>query len=103
MGNVEVRIDRDALWRCISRAPETVAEVDRATREIHGRANSLGGSFRTGLYHRDHKSPAVGDTPAAYGGSVETHHGMPVGVVHTANYAAMRDNAENNTLLKSIG
>ena len=103
MASVEVHIDSDALWRYMSRAPETTAEVDAATQRILAQANALGGSFRTGLYHRDHKSPAVGNTPAAYGASVETHHGMPVGIVHTANYSAMRDNAQNNTLLKSIG
>lgn len=103
MARVEVEIDPDALWRHMSRAPETFAEVDAATRRVLEQANALGSSFRTGLYHRDHRSPAVGDTQAAYAGGVETHHGMPVGIVHTANYAAMRDNAENNTLLKSIG
>lgn len=99
----EVHVDKDALWRCMKGARETVEGVDRATRGIHGRANSMGGGFRTGLYHRDHRSPAVGNTPAAYGGNVEMHHGMPVGLVWTGNYAAMVDNAENNTLLKSIG
>lgn len=99
----EVRIDKDALWRCMKGAPETVAAVDLATRRVHSRANSLGAFSRTGLFHRDHQSPAVGNTQAAYGGNVEMHHGMPVGLVWTGNYAAMVDNASNNTLLKSIG
>lgn len=98
-----VRIDKAALWRCMKGAPETKAAVELATRRIHARASALGSMFRTGLYHRDHKSPAVGNTQAAYDGNVEMHNGMPVGIVHTGNYAAMRDNAENNTLLKSIG
>lgn len=103
MADVEVRIDKAALWRCMKAAPETAEAVELATRRIHSRANALGSTFRTGLYHRNHQSPAVGNTQAAYGGNVERHNGTPVGIVHTGNYAAMRDNAENNTLLKSIG
>ena len=45
----------------------------------------------------------MGGTQPSYGADVETHGGAPVGIVYTANYAAMRDNAQNNTLLKSIG
>ena len=98
-----VQWDEAALGRLVGKAPEVVAEVDRATREIHARANTMGAAFRTGLYHRDHRSPAVGDTQAAYDGDVREYRGSVVGIVHTGNYAAMRDNAENNTLLKSIG
>lgn len=98
-----VRIDKAALWKAMKGAPETARAVETATRRIHSRASVLGSMFRTGLYHRDHRSPAVGNTQAAYDGNVETHNGMPVGIVHTGNYAAMRDNAKNNTLLKSIG
>ena len=103
MADVEVRIDKAALWRCMKGAAETAKAVELATRRIHSRANALGSTFRTGLYHRNHQSPTVGNTQAAYGGNVERHNGTPVGIVHTGNYASMRDNAENNTLLKSIG
>ena len=99
----EVRIDAKALWECMKGAPETVVEVDRATRAIYEAANSMGSSFRTGLYHRDHKSPAVGHTPPVYMGNVEMHHGTPVGIVGTLNYSSRCDNARNNTLIKSIG
>lgn len=98
-----VRIDKAALWRAMKSAPETARAVETATRRIHSRANALGSMFRTGLYHREHQSPAVGNTQAAYDGNVEAHNGTPVGIVHTGNYAAMCDNARNNTLLKSIG
>lgn len=98
-----IQWDVAKLGRLVGKAPEVVAEVDRATREIHARANMLGSSFHTGLYHRDHKSPAVGNTQAAYGGNVRTLRECVVGIVHTGNYAAMRDNAENNTLLKALG
>lgn len=99
----KVQWDTAALGRVIGKSPEVVAEVDAATRRIHAQANALGAGFRTGLYHRDHQSPAVGDTPAAYGGDVSILRESVVGIVYTGNYAAQRDNAENNTLLKSIG
>ncbi len=96
-----IRWDDAALRRVIGEAARP--DVEAKTREIESAANAMGSGFRTGLYHRDHKSPAVGDTPASYAGDVRDFRGIPVGIVHTGNYAAMRDNAENNTLLKSIG
>lgn len=92
-----------ALGRIIGKAPEVQAEVEAATRRIWSSANAMGSGFRTGLYHRDHESPAVGNTQAAYDGDVEVKRNAVVGIVHTGNYAAMRDNAENNTLLKARG
>ena len=79
-------------------------EVERVTARCGSRANAMGSSFKTGTYHRDHKSPHVGGTTASYGSDVEEFKGFwPVGLVHTGNYAACRDNAENNTLLKALG
>lgn len=101
MADVRVVIDQRALR--LAAADAARPEVESATARIEGRANALGAPFRTGLYHRNHKSPAVGNTQPVYASDVETHGQMPVGIVHTANYAAMRDNAQNNTLLKSIG
>ena len=101
MGSVQW--DTAALGRVIGKHPSVVAEVDRATRAIHESASAMGSGFRTGIYHRDHKSPGVGDMPASYGGDVQVMRESVVGIVYTANYSAQRDNAENNTLLKSIG
>ena len=98
-----VQLDEAALGRVIGTHPDVVAEVDAATQRIHAQASALGSGFRTGLYHRDHKSPAVGNTPASYGEDVRVMGRSVVGIVYTGNYAAQRDNAENNTLLKSIG
>lgn len=92
-----------ALGRIVGKAPEVQAEVERCTKEIWQRANALSSGYRTGLYHRDHESPAVGNTQPAYDGDVELKRNAVVGIVHTANYAAMKDNAENNTLLKARG
>lgn len=98
-----VRWDDAAIGRLIGKAPEVVAEVERVTGEIAGRANSMSSGYRTGLYHRDHEPPAVGNTQPTYVGDVEEYGNSVVGIVHTGNYAAMKDNAENNTLLKARG
>lgn len=95
--------DMAALGRVIGTHPNVVEEVDRATRVIHGTASALSADFRTGKFHPDHKSPGVGDTPASYEGNVQVLRNSVVGLVYTANYAAQKDNAQNNTLLKSIG
>lgn len=92
-----------ALGRLIGKAPEVVAEVERATGEIAERANSMSSGYRTGLYHRDHKSPAVGNTQPRYVDDTDIKRNAVVGIVYTGNYAAMKDNAENNTLLKARG
>ena len=91
----------DALKRAVAEASRPA--VAERTAQICASANSIGGGFRTGFYHRDHKSPAVGGTAASYTSDVEEHAGLPVGIVQTGNYAAMVDNARNNTLLKARG
>lgn len=73
------------------------------TSAIESAANLMGSGFRTGIYHRDHKSPGVGDTAPRYESNVEEHGGIPVGMVYTGNYAAMVDNHRSNTLLKARG
>lgn len=77
--------------------------VKAKTAEIKTAADSMSAGFRTGLYHRDHKSPAVGNTKPKYKSSVKKFNGLPVGIVYTGNYSAMKDNTINNTLLKARG
>jgi hypothetical protein len=45
----------------------------------------------------------VGGTQPAYVGDVRMGRRGYVGIVHPGNYAAMKDNYENNTLLKAKG
>lgn len=94
--------DDAAIGRLCASQPARDA-VREKTEEVQGRAQSLGGGFRTGLYHRDHKSPAVGNTPAVYESNVRDYGSASVGIVYTGNYSAMKDNSRNNTLLKAIG
>lgn len=91
------------LGRIIGKAPEVVAEVERATDAIAGKANAMSSSYRTGYYHPDSKSPGVGRTQPKYVSDIQVMDNAVVGIVHTGNYAAMKDNYENNTLLKARG
>jgi len=83
--------------------PQVREEVGNAAGRIAMNAYMLGASFRTELYHRGHKSPAVGNTQPSYLSDVRDMTHTPVGIAYTANYAAMKDNALNNTLLKARG
>ncbi|MBQ9003115.1 MAG: hypothetical protein IJ087_14790 [Eggerthellaceae bacterium] len=99
MGNV--RWNDSALKKAVGAAAR--AEVAARTRKAAAAANSMSAGYRTGLYHRDHESPAVGGTAPRYEPDVRDYDGWPVGIVYTGNYAAMKDNHENNTLLKAKG
>ena len=99
----DVRWNMGALGRLIGTAPEVVAEVEAATTRIREAASAMSSGYRTGYYHPDHKSPGVGNTQPEYEGNVEMQRSSVVGIVYTGNYAAMKDNAENNTLLKARG
>ena len=78
-------------------------QIKAKTERIQQAASSMSAGFRTGLYHRNHKSPAVGNTAPQYESDVQDFNGVPVGIVYTGNYSAMKDNHENNTLLKARG
>lgn len=103
MANVTTHWNMAAIGRAIGRAPSVVEDVTRVTNKIASSANSMSSGYRTGLYHRDHQSPAVGDTQPSYVADVREEHNSVVGIVYTGNYAAMKDNTENNTLLKAMG
>ena len=91
------------LGRIVGKSPSVVAEVERATDSIADRANAMSSGYRTGYYHPDHKSPGVGRTQPKYVANVEVKSYAAVGIAYTGNYAAMKDNYENNTLLKARG
>lgn len=98
-----VELDLTALQQLAGNDSLVRGALDARTAQITARANALGSGFRTGHYHPNHRSPGVGGTQPAYVGDVRMGHRGYVGIVHPANYAAMKDNYENNTLLKSKG
>lgn len=93
--------DDAALKKLVGEAARPL--VEQKTAAVLSSANSMGAGFRTGKFYRDHKKPPLGDTQARYAGDVRDQGGVPVGVVHPANYAAIKDNHDNNTLLKAMG
>ena len=98
---VKVDVSERSLERAVSYAKGTEAALRKYASKIERRANSMGASFKTGKYHRDHQSPAVGGTKPRYGSDVELGRKGYVGIVHPENYAAMKDNHLHNTLLKA--
>lgn len=105
MASVTVKVDisQDALEHAVFFAEGTKSALQSKTSAITGAANAMSAGFRTGLYHRNHQSPAVGNTPAQYAGDVAMERKGYVGIVYTANYAAQKDNYQHNTLLKAKG
>lgn len=89
-----------ALRKMIGDAAEP--HVKAKTAEIKAAASSMSAGFRTGIYHPA-KGERVGNTKPKYKSSVRRFKGLPVGIVVTGNYSAMKDNTLNNTLLKSRG
>lgn len=102
MGDLHMTIDRAKLKQLALGSDGTAAIVASVTSKVAANANSMGAAYRTGYYHRDHKSPAVGGTQPSYAGDVRKYGYKPVGIVHPKNYAAMKDNMLHNTLLKSL-
>lgn len=102
--SVRVKIDSDAPQR-IKRMPEVKSALTDLASKVSATANGLGAGFKTGYYHKDHKSPAIGGTTPVYGyekAKDSSRYGS-VATVHPKNYAAMKDNYQNNTLLKAGG
>ena len=62
----------------------------------------MSAGFRTGIYHDHETGETLGNTQPRYEGDVGPDKRFVVGIVYPKNYAAMKDNHKNNTLLKSI-
>ena len=98
-----VIIDDGKLKQAIDDAPKLPARLEDAVQQITANANSLSSGYRTGIWHDPKTHEKRGNTQPKYVGDVKTKRHGPVGIVHPANYAAMKDNHEHNTLLKSLG
>lgn len=101
--NVEVVIDENKLKKACSEADGLETILLNATDAITARANNLSSGFRTGIWHDHDTGETKGDTPPIYEGDVIYGRKGYVGIVHPGNYSAMKDNYENNTLLKAKG
>lgn len=102
MADIEIVIDDAKVRKAIANADSIDEKLGIAANSVVAKANALGAGYRTGYYHVDHKSPAVGGTQPEYGGDVRHYESGPVGIVHPKNYAAMKDNYLHNTMLKAL-
>lgn len=100
--NVVVKIDERKLRDAISHGENLAPALSEITTQITGNANMLAQGYRTGIWH-DENGNEYGDTPAVFEGDVTNGKRGPVGIVHPANYSAMKANYENNILLKAKG
>ena len=93
----EFNIDPEKLWRMACKSDGMYQLVRKAADQVCSKANSMGSTFKTEKY-RDR-----GGTSPKYMANTGRPKGtVPVGIVYTANYAAMKDNMKHNTLLKSL-
>ncbi|MBR3326767.1 MAG: hypothetical protein IKG22_05530 [Atopobiaceae bacterium] len=102
MASVEIDIDEEKLYMAVQDAEGTESALNEAVNAITSRANALSSGFRTGRYYDREAHELKGDTQPSYKGDVRRMGKTEVGIVYTANYAAMKDNMEHNTLLKSV-
>ena len=115
-----VVFDMEALQQVAARSDDTRAALIVATDRIKARANAAGsgthlvshgydtvGTGRPrkgeGWLQHDNSPAPVNDKQAAYAGNVSMQRNGYMGIVYTANYAAVVDNHRNNTLLKAMG
>lgn len=75
--------------------------IESKTDEIKASAAAMSAGYKTAKVHKPEGT--VGGTKPKYAGNVRMFKQLPVGLVYTGNYAAMKDNHENNTLLKAMG
>ena len=97
---VIVRIDEKKYREAVNGSKGLPNVLESAAREAAERANAMSSGYRTALYHKDGQT--VGNTQPHYVGDAKVGSKGPVGIVHPKNYAAMKDNYENNTMLKAV-
>ena len=90
-------VDPQKLWRMACRTDAMYQLIRRNADRICSNANSMGSTFKTERYK------GSGGTSPKYVADTQRPKGIvPVGMVYTGNYAAMKDNMKHNTLLKSL-
>ena len=98
----EVKVDAEKLKQVISNSDELRASMEKHVSRITANANAMSAGYRTGRFYDRAEGRLKGNTQPVYSGDVQKRGGSLVGLIHPGNYAAMKDNHEHNTLLKSI-
>lgn len=102
MAKVEVILDGEKVERAIADAPKMRPILQAVVAGMAANANALSAGYRTGRFYDRAEKKLKGDTQPRYASNVERHGKALVGLVYTANYAAMKENHEHNTLLKTM-
>ena len=99
----DVFIDHAALERACERDPSLLPQLKELASDIAARATALGSGFETKRTVRYGTGERVGGQSPQYRADAEMGRRGPVGIVATANYAAMKGELEGNFLLKAKG
>lgn len=90
-------IDKAKLWGMACGTNEMYQLIRTTSDKVASNANSLGAGFKT------EKARGVGGKSPKYVANTQRPRGIvPVGMVYTGNYAAMKDNRLHNTLMKAL-
>jgi hypothetical protein len=89
--------------RAINASPGLPGALESVTTRITATANALGSGYRTPKWHDHETGETKGGTAPVYAGDVRIGKKGPIGIVHPANYSAMKDNHLHNTMLKAKG
>ncbi len=101
MDKVVIEIDEKALDEVTDKSISGI--ITEATQNVQSTTMSMSAGFRTGIWHDHGTGETLGDTAPEYAYSTRDNGRGLVGLVYTGNYSAMKDNYENNTLLKAMG
>ena len=103
MADVKIVLDEQSLQRVLNSLPGLKQQLTESGAAIAGRANALSAGFRTHYPFYDKKSGEVrgGTQPVYVSEPARKGKSGLISIVHPKNYAAMKDNYKNNTMLKA--
>ena len=103
MASGRLELDEAALERACTQADGLLGAVEAEAAAIASRAEMLGSGYRTQLTTDWATGEQMGGKSPRYVHSARVGKKGPVGLVATANYAAMKGELEQNFLLKAKG
>ena len=96
-----IHIDPAALEEAAKSAPQARAAVNQRARQIQQVVQGMSAGFKTGRFYDRPSKELRGNKSPQYGMKPATSTQNPHAIVHTANYAAMKFELDNNGLAKA--
>lgn len=94
---------RPDIDKTLCQMPAVKSELTREANSIAMRANAMGAGFRTERTKNYETGEHVGGKSPVYkADKARNYKGAATAMVHTANYAAMKDTHLHNTLSKAL-